>query len=334
MMDEPTPDAQALVVASGQSSPLDLAISVWLYEKGKRSDSSKTAATYRETLEDYRAALRRVGLDLDSTEEGDDQKLAMVATLFADARDSHESRAPGTPVANATFNQRLAILSSFYTFARRRRFLHMDNPIEQIDRRPTQAYHSARPLDTREVTHRFAAMERETLAGCRDYALLAVALYTGRRLAELASLTWKRVELRSGQVTLIFDAKGGKTLYDKLSRPVSEALMRWLYRWYGAEIGRLSPDAPLWVALEANTHGRKLSARSIANICRKHMGTSKVHALRHTFAHGMEAVGAPVSEIQARLGHANLATTGRYLAALRSDENSHGDELTALFGLK
>jgi integrase len=47
----------------------------------------------------------------------------------------------------------------------------------------------------------------------------------------------------------------------------------------------------------------------------------------------LEDAGAKVSEIQARLGHESLATTGRYLAALRPDENPHADALAALFGL-
>jgi len=47
----------------------------------------------------------------------------------------------------------------------------------------------------------------------------------------------------------------------------------------------------------------------------------------------MERSGAPVSEIQARLGHESLATTGRYLAALKRAENPYADELSRLFGL-
>lgn len=47
----------------------------------------------------------------------------------------------------------------------------------------------------------------------------------------------------------------------------------------------------------------------------------------------MEDAGAKVSEIQERLGHSSLATTGRYLAALRRAENAHADELARRFGL-
>jgi hypothetical protein len=47
----------------------------------------------------------------------------------------------------------------------------------------------------------------------------------------------------------------------------------------------------------------------------------------------MEDAGAKVSDIQGRLGHSSLATTGRYLAALRSAENPHGEKVADLLGL-
>lgn len=46
----------------------------------------------------------------------------------------------------------------------------------------------------------------------------------------------------------------------------------------------------------------------------------------------MENVGAKVTDIQARLGHESLATTGRYLAALKQAENVHAETLASLFG--
>jgi site-specific recombinase XerD len=72
----------------------------------------------------------------------------------------------------------------------------------------------------------------------------------------------------------------------------------------------------------------------IARLAEQHLGTSKVHALRHTFAREMEADGAKTSEIQARLGHASMATTGIYLAALKSAENSHAESLARRFGFE
>jgi len=97
-------------------------------------------------------------------------------------------------------------------------------------------------------------------------------------------------------------------------------------------VGRF--DQPIWISLARNnTAGHPLTARAIAQLCEKRLGVSKVHALRHTFARALEDVGAKVSEIQAALGHADLGTTGRYLARLRHGENRHLARLSALYGL-
>ena len=48
----------------------------------------------------------------------------------------------------------------------------------------------------------------------------------------------------------------------------------------------------------------------------------------------MMKAGATVNEIQARLGHESLATTGRYVAMLQSAENKHADDLAAMLGFE
>lgn len=95
----------------------------------------------------------------------------------------------------------------------------------------------------------------------------------------------------------------------------------------------LSPDAPIWVSLSRNNQGKALTTWGIGDICQRRIGTAQVHTLRHTFARLLEDTGAKVSFIQSKLGHESLATTGRYLAALKADENPHGDDLAALMGL-
>ncbi|HEU4784735.1 MAG TPA: tyrosine-type recombinase/integrase, partial [Ktedonobacterales bacterium] len=103
-----------------------------------------------------------------------------------------------------------------------------------------------------------------------------------------------------------------------------------------AAAGRLRQERPVWISLATRngTYGHPLSIRAIALINERRLGASKVHALRHTFARGLEDAGAKVSEIQARLGHADLGTTGRYLAQLHAGENPHLARLSHLYGLE
>ena len=89
-------------------------------------------------------------------------------------------------VSPATYNQRLAILSSFYGYARRQGLLTGENPIGRVERRPVHLYGDASALAYKEVKNNLAAIDRSQPVGKRDYALLSVALQTGRRLSELA----------------------------------------------------------------------------------------------------------------------------------------------------
>ncbi|HEU5349412.1 MAG TPA: tyrosine-type recombinase/integrase [Ktedonobacterales bacterium] len=104
----------------------------------------------------------------------------------------------------------------------------------------------------------------------------------------------------------------------------------------GPAATKVRPERPIWISLATRngTFGHPLSIRAIALISEQRLGTSKVHALRHTFARGLEDAGAKVSEIQARLGHADLGTTGRYLAQLHAGENPHLARLSRLYGLE
>lgn len=315
----PTPPDTALVEA-----PADRfagVIAAWLAAKAGRSGSVKTERAYTDAARSFRATLQAVGHDLDA----DAAAVALVAQAWA---------AQGDP-APSTFNQRLAIISSLYSYAEKRRLL-VSNPIRLVERRTVQGYAAAVPLDAGTIRERLEVIDRTTLVGRRDYALLAVFLATGRRLAEVAALTMGDLTIQGERVQLVFRrAKGGKVLRDQLGAGTSAALLDWLRVCYGEDLAGVAGEKPVWVSLARNgTKGQGLSTRAIGLMCEARIGTSKVHALRHTFAHAMEGAGAKVSDIQARLGHSNLATTGRYLAALRAAENPQSEALEALFGVK
>jgi len=152
-------------------------------------------------------------------------------------------------------------------------------------------------------------------------------------LSELAGVRYRDMSLSGERMTILWRrCKGGKTMSDTLPPAVSRAVGEYLHALYGDALLEegIASDAPVWVSC---SRGQALGIQSIADICEKRLGTSKVHALRHTFARAMEDAGAKISEIQARLGHDSLATTGRYLAALHHADNPHADRLVALFGL-
>ena len=120
------------------------------------------------------------------------------------------------------------------------------------------------------------------MKGARDYAIQSVLLQTGRREQEVATLRWQHVSIHNGKARLTFKhTKGGEVMQDDVPTSVTNALLRWLHKWYGAEIGTLAPDAPLWVSLAHDaSYGQPLGYQSLNAFCKKHLGTSKLHATR------------------------------------------------------
>jgi integrase/recombinase XerD len=200
-----------------ESSHLDLAISAWLHKHGKREDGehTRTSKAYEETMQQFRAGLQRQGLDLDS----DPGKVALLAQAFA-----HGSTR-GRQVKATTANLRLAILSSFYGYAKKLKFLE-ENPIDLLDREKVQEYASAQALDVGDVATRLQGIDQSTLKGARDYALLSVLLYTGRRAQEVATLQWQHVKLhQKSKARLTFEhAKGDEVMQDDLPKPTHDIL--------------------------------------------------------------------------------------------------------------
>lgn len=173
-----------------------------------------------------------------------------------------------------------------------------------------------------------------TLGGACDDALLPVGLNTGRRAAELAGLRWRAVHLSGGSVMLHWTStKGGKQMRDTFSPAVSAALIGYLQQAYGAELGQLAPDAPIWISTSRQNRGAAITSQAIGDICQRHLGTTKIHTLRHTLAQVMLKAGGTVRKVQERLGHSDSATTERYVQALQSAENPHAEALADLFGV-
>jgi site-specific recombinase XerD len=301
-----------------QPAPLDLAIAAWLDASEARSQSQRTRQTYAAILATFRVCLGRMHLDLDAPP----RLVALVAQQYANR---------GRPAA-ATHNARLSALSSFYAYAMRMELLE-HNPIARVQRRRVEPYAGSRALNADVLRAQLAQIDRSTVAGARDVALLAVALTTGRRVSELAGLRRRDVHVAGQVVTLHWRRlKGGKQAADTLDEAVGLALLAYLHRLHSKAWRTLPPDAAVWRA----SHQRQqqpLSTRAIARICLRRLGTESVHRLRHTFAHELEAAGAPASAIQRRLAHSSLATTGRYLSALSSAASPFAARLARRFGL-
>lgn len=307
-----TPEVNALTPEN--RSPLDLLIAGWLHAKYHKTHSERTFKTYQQTLLAFMAYLIERDLAVDSPPH----LVALAAQGFAAA-----SVVAGKEVSANTLNQRLAILSSFYQYALKHREGHTmsENPIMRVER-ATPPESPARALPATTVQAALDDIKTDTLQGQRDKAFLLMGLNTGRRLSELQALRCQHITVQGGSVYVTFERlKGNKTAVNRLDKATANALLDYLTAVYGE---LLPPDAPVWISTSPRHKMKKqpvpVSIRTLANICEKHLGTSQVHTLRHTLAGKMKKAGMDAVVIQRTLGHANIATTNRYMKTLDDNE--------------
>lgn len=330
---------QSLIPQPSREDHITATLELWLKSQWKDGRNLRTYDTYKMYLTAFRAKLRDVGLDLDGlpvyrpvTSEDTEQAIMFLSTA---AQGWASSSIRKEQISASTYNQRLSILSSFYAFARKRRLLLMDNPIDLLDRRDVQEYASAQPLSREKVEQVLRSIDRTVWAGRRDYALLLVFFSTGRRASEVLSLQWKHVEQVEDTVILHFEhCKGGKGMYDKLEPRVWNALREYLRSVISLDINLIDREQCLWLSFSMKHFKQPLTQRGLADIFMKYFHTMKVHTTRHTFAHSMRKAGADTRTIQKRLGHSSEATTERYLEQLTSAENEYAKALMDYFGVE
>jgi integrase len=345
--------AGTLILQEDRTELINHVIQLWITTKTNTSDSMRTKEAYQQAIESFRSTTLAAGIDLDGfpatistqriTIDDMDQSLAalgLVAQAWASSAQKEKQLQQG--ISATTYNNRLTIISSFYRFAKERRLLRMENPIEQIERRKVQDYVSARPLFKDQIAAALKKIDRKTLAGIRDYALILLLLGTGRRGSEVRLLKWKDVQFHDGEVTVHFHCKGNKELYDTLEPRVALAILAYLKAMfhydpinpYSTSSIPIDPEQPLWLSLSHKRYRQPLSQRGLADIFERYFGTTKIHATRHTFALMMLKSGATILDIMHRLGHNNIATTSRYLNSLVSAENTFASKLLDEMGIE
>jgi integrase/recombinase XerD len=162
------------------------------------------------------------------------------------------------------------------------------------------------------------APDRSTWTGRRDHGLLLLAIQTGLRASELASLRLQDLQLDS-PAWVKCRGKGRKERCTPLSRQTKQVLHVWLRERGGQPTGPLFP----------NRSGQHLTRGAIWRLVVKHAATASnrcpslqaktitPHTLRHTTA--MRLLHAPtpidIATIALWLGHETLDTTNKYIHA-------------------
>ena len=227
--------------------------------------------------------------------------------------------------SEATINQRLAAVSSFFALAVERG-LRADNPADGVKRKAVNPYGKATFLEEEQDLKLLNVVDKTTAKGKRDYAILLIFLTTAVRVDAVANLRMKDFRQQGETAFMQYRNKGGEVVEKKLQPLVIEAIVDYL-----DTRSELTPDSPVFVASEAgkrgiaHLHGQQdgeklLSSRSIQRMVQEYgdlvFGKGhKItpHSLRHTAAMNAITSGASVIEVSRLLRHKNMRVTTIYV---------------------
>lgn len=172
--------------------------------------------------------------------------------------------------------------------------------------------HSGRKVGqwlSKEETEKLLGLPDTTmLIGLRDKALLSVMAGAGLRRAEVVSLVTSHFRMVEDRwVIADLEGKGRKIRTIPVPHWVWQAVSDWL-----EAAGIVEGHVFVRVLKGNHPTGDVLSDRAVYDILSKYAEIAP-HDLRRTFSKLSHKGGAPIDQISKSLGHANIATTEKYL---------------------
>lgn len=192
-------------------------------------------------------------------------------------------------------------------------------------------------LTKKQVSKLLKSIDRSTLKGKRDYAMLALMVTTGLRTVSIINANVEDIRAAGDATALYYKGKGHqeKATYVKLAEPVEEAI-----RDYLKARGRADGKEPLFTSTAHRNNGGRMTTRSISRVAKESLidigldsDRLTAHSFRHTAATLNLLNGGTVEETQQLLDHKNINTTLIYSHALeRAKNNSEKRIAKAIFG--
>jgi len=307
--------------------PLARLVDAFFAARRPRKESPHTTAAYRRDLAAVTA--------LAAVERGVEPDHLILPDLDRDTLRGAFGTFADTHAA-ASVLRTWSAWNQFFTFCVADGFT-TGNPMASVarPRRPPRQPKPLRGEDTPEQLLRFAAAGGGVAGGRRDpwperdVAVLALALVTGLRSAELLSLTVGALAGRPGERRVHVVGKGGKSR----SVPVEPGLELVLDAYLRSRRDRLPTEraaraSPLFVdrsGAPLRRGGLQYLVRSAYREAGLHDRVpvgANVHALRHTFATRLAEDGATANEIMTLLGHASIATSQGYIDATTREQRA------------
>ena len=234
-----------------------------------------------------------------------------------------------------TVQSYLAAVKLFFQWAEQEKIY--PNIAQRVKGAKLDTEHKKDYLTKKQVSKLLKSIDRSTLKGKRDYAMLSLMVTTGLRTVSIINANVEDIRAAGDATALYYKGKGHqeKATYVKLAEPVEEAI-----RDYLKARGRADGKEPLFTSTAHRNNGGRMTTRSISRVAKESLidigldsDRLTAHSFRHTAATLNLLNGGTVEETQQLLDHKNINTTLIYSHALeRAKNNSEKRIAKAIFG--
>lgn len=195
--------------------------------------------------------------------------------------------------------------------------------------RRQQKHHQKDALTIAQIKAVLAIINRTTLQGKRDYALINLLLRTGMRLIEAVRADYGDIDLQGDDALLWVRGKGrdGKDECVVLAPEALQPLLGYLR----CRKKLKSPQDPLFGSVSDRNYDKRMTTFSLSRIIKRYLRKAGIeskrvtaHSLRHTFGVLSIKAGASLYEVQLAMRHSNPGTTEIYLGDIERQKRMEG----------
>jgi integrase/recombinase XerC len=227
---------------------------------------------------------------------------------------------------SATINRRLAAIKSLVSFAYN--CGHCDFMLESVKGEKLSAYRDTTGIDPEAFKTVLSAIDRTSLKGIRDYALLMLLWSNALRRSEVSKANIGDFDPVAKTLRIYGKGRGNNSEIISLGSGTVTAIESWL-----EARGEHQPDKALFVSVNPSYKDGRLSTQAIYNIVSDRCqaaGISKTmspHRIRHSsITAALEATGGDVRRVQKLSRHSSLNT----LLIYDDNRKNHQREVTDL----
>ena len=217
----------------------------------------------------------------------------------------------GQVLSSVTVSGNYRALHSFFVWCVKEGYIK-NSPMDLLNP-PQLPKLRPQPFSQQDLDNILLLCEGHTFTQVRNKAMVLTFLDTGLRLAEMASIKMKDLNVETGLIKIM--GKGAKERTVRIGLTTRKTLLRYL---------RFRDDryAELWQTEERRPLTRNGMQIAIVRLCKRAEvkdARCGPHTFRHTFATMALRNNAGEFNVQTLLGHSTLTMTKRYVESMQSE---------------